>query len=115
MATNNNYSGPELFCLWPSEMMLDILPIKKPFEPVINQEDGLQRIDDATGLPLWKNSVKIRAGWNGDLSTIYLRFAAKEAPLVKQLNALEEFLAQGHTKAELANLLSLAEAEEVNK
>jgi hypothetical protein len=94
MVTNNNYSGPDLVCLWPSEEMLDILPIKKPFEPVINQDDGLQRIDDATGLPLWKNSVKIRAGWNGDLSTIYLRFAAKEAPIFKQLNALEEYLAR---------------------
>lgn len=113
MNSVNNYTGPDLVCLWPSEEMLAILPIKKDFEPVVT--DGVQRIDDATGLPLWKNSVKIRAGWNGDLSTVYLRFAAKEPPLVKQLNALEEFLAQGHTKAELANLLSLAEAEEVNK
>lgn len=115
MTPVNNYSGPDLVCLWPSEEMLDVLPIKKPFEPVINQEDGLQRIDDATGLPIWKNSVKIRCGWSGDLSTVFLRFAAKEPPIFKERNALEAYLAQGHTKAELANLLSLAEAEEVNK
>lgn len=114
MATNSNYSGPDLVCLWPSEEMLKTLPVRKNWEPVLTPDD-VQRIDDSTGLPLWKNSVKIRAGWNGDLSTIYLRFAAKEAPLVKQLNALEEFLARGHTRAELANLLSLAESEEVNK
>lgn len=114
MSSVNNYTGPDLFCLYPSEEMLKTLPVRKPWEPVLTPENA-QRIDDSTGLPLWKNSVKIRAGWNGDLSTIYLRFAAKEPPLVKQFNALEEFLAQGHTKAELANLLSLAEAEEVNK
>lgn len=113
MATNN-YSGPEFFCLWPSEAMLKTLPVRKPWEPVLTPENE-QRIDDSTGLPLWKNSVKIRAGWNGDLSTIFLRFAAENPPLFTQLSALEIFLAQGHTKAELANLLSLAEAEEVNK
>lgn len=113
MASQNNYTGPELFCLWPSEEMLKILPVRKNWEPVLTP-DGVQRID-ATGLKLWKNTVKLRAGWNGDLSTVFLRFACENQPLTREMNALEEYLAQGHTKAELANLLSLAEAEEVNK
>jgi hypothetical protein len=108
MTTQNNFSNNQPVCIWSYPELNAVLPIKREWQPVTD-ENGVQRRTD-NGVPIWKNSCRLKTSWGGSINNVYLRYASSEAPNVVELSPIQEFLTT-HSPEELKTLVEAAGEE----